>query len=257
MVSMWARCRALVFAGALPVLSAVSAAAAYGATVSAPANAEDDNNDPLERFNRAMFAFNETFDAWLLKPVARAYDATLPRPIKLGVANFFSNLATPGIALNDVLQSKFELGARDAGRFAVNSTLGLLGVLDVAQDMGLEPREEDFGQTLAVWGVGEGPYIVWPIIGPRTLRDSVGWAGDLLTNPATYIEDDPTRWWMRALDIVDLRARLLPAEKVLEAAAGEDKYIFVRAAYRQRRLYLIHDGQPPRERFFDDEPGAR
>lgn len=210
-------------------------------------------HDPFEPFNRAMFAFNEKFDAWLTKPVARGYDWLLPRPVKTGVGNFFSNLFQPAVAVNDLLQGKVRQSGRDAGRFVVNSTVGVLGLLDVATPLGLDARDEDWGQTLAVWGVGEGPYFVWPVIGPRYLRETFGWGLDWASKPVTYIADPVTGWSLVALEFTDVRARLLPAEKVIEQAAGDDKYLFIREAYRQRRLNLIHDGNPPRPRFFDDD----
>jgi len=215
---------------------------------------EEETYDPFEPFNRAMFAFNEKFDQWLLKPVAIGYDWLLPVPVKSGVGNFFSNLFQPAVAVNDLLQGKPTQSASDVGRFVVNSTAGVLGIFDVAKSIGLEPRDEDWGQTFAVWGIGEGPYFVWPIIGSRYLRDTFGWGFDFLSKPATYIQDPYTSWGLYGLELVDTRARLLPAEKVLNQAAGEDKYIFIREAYRQRRRNLIYDGNPPKPKFFDEEP---
>lgn len=217
--------------------------------------ASEETWDPFERFNRAMFSFNEKFDAWVLKPVAQGYDWALPGVVKTGIGNFFSNLLQPANAVNDLLQGKPADSARDLGRFVVNSTVGVVGLMDVAKSIGLEPREEDWGQTFAVWGVGEGPYFVWPIIGPRYLRETLGWGFDWASNPATYLEPVPS-WSARVLDIVDTRARLLPAERVLNQAAGEDKYLFIREAYRQRRQNLIYDGNPPRPKFFEDEAPA-
>jgi phospholipid-binding lipoprotein MlaA len=215
---------------------------------------EEETWDPLEPFNRAMFTFNEKFDAWLLKPVARGYDWLLPGPVKAGVGNFFSNLGQPSVAVNNLLQGKPAQAASDTGRFVVNSTIGVLGVFDVATSMGLEPRDEDWGQTFAVWGAKTGPYFVWPIIGPRTLRETVGWGFDWLSKPSSWIQDPYTSWGLVSVEFVDARARLLPAEKVLDAAAGDDKYLFIREAYRQRRMNLIYDGNPPKPKFFEDEP---
>ncbi len=220
-------------------------------------NAEDlqdeETWDPFEGFNRAVFSFNEKFDAWLLKPVAQGYDWLLPGPVKAGVGNFFSNLFQPAVAVNSLLQGKPADSGRDTGRFLINSTVGLLGFIDVAKSVGFEPREEDWGQTFAVWGITEGPYFVWPIIGPRYLRDTVGWGFDWVSHPVTYLDPVPS-WSARSLDIVDIRARLLPAEKVLDQAVGDDKYIFIREAYRQRRQSLVYDGNPPKPKFFDEEP---
>jgi phospholipid-binding lipoprotein MlaA len=218
--------------------------------------AGEETSDPFESFNRAMFAFNEKFDAWLLKPAAQGYDFVMPELIKQGIGNFFRNIIQPSIAVNDLLQGKVAQSARDTGRFLVNTTFGVLGFMDVAKPLGLEPRDEDWGQTFAVWGAGDGPYFVWPIIGPRTLRDTFGFGFDWVSNPVTYARDPYWKWGLYATDLVDTRARLLPAEKVIEQAAGEDKYIFIREAYRQRRRNLIYDGNPPKPKFFEDELDA-
>jgi len=218
------------------------------------ASLDEETWDPFEPFNRAMFSFNEKFDEWLLKPVARGYDRIMPDVAKLGVGNFFSNLIQPRVALNNLLQGKFAQSGRDAGRFLVNSTAGILGFVDVAESVGLEPWEEDFGQTFAAWGMNDGPYFVWPIIGPRYARDTLGFGFDWLTNPVTYVEPPAASWGLWGIDTVDARARFLPAEKVLKQAMGEDKYIFIREAYRQRRRNLIYDGNPPKPAFFEDEP---
>jgi len=215
---------------------------------------DDETWDPFEPFNRAMFTFNEKFDEWLLKPVAKGYDWVLPDVVKQGVGNFFSNLVQPRVAVNDLLQGKLAKSGNDIGRFMVNSTVGILGFIDVAKSMGLEPNDEDWGQTFAVWGMSNGPYFVWPIIGPRYARDTLGVGLDWLSNPITYVEPPSTSWGLWGLDIVDIRTRYLPAEKVLDQAMGEDKYTFIREAYRQRRRNLIYDGNPPKPSFFEDEP---
>ena len=226
-----------------------------GCTAAGVRDTADDEEtwDPFEPFNRAMFTFNEKFDDWLLKPVAKGYDWLLPQPVKNGVGNFFTNLSQPASAVNNLLQGKPKDSAKDLGRFVINSTVGVLGLMDIARDIGLEPREEDWGQTFAVWGVGEGPYFVWPIIGPRSLRETFGWALDWYSTPQAYVQDPYTHWGSRSLDVVDIRARLLPAEKVVDTAAGEDKYIFIREAYRQRRRSLVYDGNPPKPKFFEEE----
>jgi phospholipid-binding lipoprotein MlaA len=177
----------------------------------------------------------------------------MPDVAKQGVGNFFSNLVQPRVAVNDLLQGKFAQSGRDAGRFLVNSTVGILGLVDVAKSVGLEPKEEDWGQTFAVWGMRDGPYFVWPIIGPRYARDTLGFGFDWLSNPVTYVEPPAASWGLWGLDIVDTRARFLPAEKVLNQAMGDDKYIFIREAYRQRRRNLIYDGNPPKPSFFEDD----
>ena len=220
----------------------------------APVSTLDEETwDPFEPFNRAMFRFNETFDQWLLKPVARGYDRVMPRVAQQSVGNFFSNLIQPRVAVNSLLQGKFVQSARDTGRFLMNTTVGLLGFIDVAKSVGLDPKEEDWGQTFAVWGMHDGPYFVWPIIGPRYARDTLGFGFDWLSNPVTYVEPPAASWGLWSLDIVDTRARFLPSDNVIEQAAGNDKYIFIREAYRQRRRNLIYDGNPPKPSFIDDE----
>ena len=216
---------------------------------------EQDTYDPLERMNRAIYVFNDRFDRALLKPVAKGYDFITPDPVQHGVRRFFSNLWTPTVVVNDLLQGKFRQSAADTGRFLVNTTVGIAGLFDVAQHIGLKPHHEDFGQTLGVWGVGEGPYLVWPILGPKNLRDSGGWLGDFATYPVTYVNDPADRWALWAAELVDTRASLLGVSDVLQQAGGDDEYLFVREAYRQRRINQIYDGNPPQPKpaFFDDD----
>lgn len=225
-----------------------------GTSQSTATSAPDDETwDPYEPFNRAMFTFNEKFDQWLLKPLAQGYTWVLPGVVRQGIGNFFSNLVQPRVMVNDLLQGKFVQSGRDTGRFLVNSTVGLLGFVDVASAVGLEPTDENWGQTFAVWGMGEGPYFVWPFIGPHSLLDTVGVGFDWLSNPITYVPDNTVRWSLWTLDFVDIRSRLLPADAVIEQAAGDDKYVFIREAYRQRRRNQIYDGNPPKPSFFEDE----
>ncbi len=231
-----------------------SACTTLGTAPVSEAALDEETWDPFEPFNRAMFTFNEKFDQWLLKPVARGYDWVLPEVVKQGVGNFFSNLVQPRVAVNDLLQGKFLQSGRDTGRFLVNSTAGILGLVDVAKSVGLEPKEEDWGQTFAVWGMRDGPYFVWPIIGPRFARDTLGVGFDWLSNPVTYVNPPAASWELWGVDIVDARARFLPADKVIDQATGDDKYVFIREAYRQRRRNLIYDGNPPKPSFFEDEP---
>jgi phospholipid-binding lipoprotein MlaA len=226
-----------------------------GATPVSAAALDEETWDPIEPLNRTTSDFNGKFDRWLLKPVAKEYDRVMPSVGKQGVGNFFSNLAQPRVAVNSLLQGNFTQSARDGGRFLMNSTVGIFGFIDVAKTVGLEPREEDWGQTFAVWGVGEGPYLVLPVFGPRNARDTVGLGLDLASNPVSYFYplSSVVGQGLLGAEIVDTRARFLPAEKVLEQAAGDDKYIFVREAYRQRRRSLIYDGNPPKPAFIDDE----
>lgn len=203
--------------------------------------------DPIEGFNRAMYGFNEVVDKAVIKPVAQGYDAVLPSPVRTGVTNFFGNIADFFIGVNNLLQGKPGDAASDIGRVLVNSTVGILGLIDVASEMGMEKHEEDFGQTFGRWGVGDGAYVVLPFFGPRTVRDTAGLVVDVAADPVGNIDHVPTRNTLLALRIVDTRADLLPADKVIEEAAL-DKYAYVRDGYLQRRLNLIHDGNPPREK---------
>lgn len=236
---------------ALACLSLVGACATTGAP---PAPAETGNNDPLEPINRAVFDFNEGFDKYILKPVARGYDAGVHADIKRMVANFFSNLTQPVVAINALLQGKPRQSGQDTARFLIDTTLGFAGLFDAAESFDLPVNNEDFGQTLAVWGVADGPYLVLPILGPSNIRDGLGWLADQQIYLLNYHDDSAVIWGGRSLDIVDTRARFLPSDEVLRQAAGDDKYLFVREAYRQRRRNLIYDGNPPREEFISDDP---
>lgn len=222
-------------------------------------NEQDSARDPLEGFNRAMYTFNDKFDRYLLKPVAKGYRAITPKPVSRGISNFFSNLHDPGIMLNNLLQGKPKQAGSDLGRFLANTTLGIAGLFDVASKMGLEKHSEDFGQTLGKWGVGEGPYLVLPFLGPSNLRDGPALVVDWETYPPNHMEEQSTRNKLLVVEVVDKRAQFLEAGDILEQAAGQDPYIFVREAYRQRRINLIHDGNPPQAApppglFEDDEP---
>lgn len=200
-------------------------------------------DDPLERYNRAMFAVNDGVDRALVRPAAQIYEAVTPGFVRTGVGNFFGNLADVWIGFNNILQGKVGDGMSDWMRFMVNSTFGIFGLLDVASEMGLEKHDEDFGQTLAVWGVGEGPYVVLPLLGPRTLRDAAVLPVDMKGDPAWTISHGQTRAAVTALRVVHGRARLLPLDATLDEAL--DRYAFVRDSYLQRRRFLVHDGNPP------------
>jgi len=202
--------------------------------------------DPIEGFNRAMYAFNEGLDTVLIKPVAQGYDAVLPMPVRTGVTNFFGNIADFFIGVNNLLQGKPDQAVSDLGRVLVNSTFGILGLFDVATEAGLEKHEEDFGQTFGRWGIGDGAYVVIPVFGPRTLRDTAGLVLDVAVDPVANVSNVPTRNSLTALRLIDNRADLLPADKVIEEAAL-DKYAYVRDGYLQRRRNLVHDGNAPRE----------
>ncbi len=222
----------------------VAIAAAFAALLTGCATTAENPKDPYEGFNRAMFQVNEGIDV-VLKPVAQGYDTAAPLPVKAGVGNFFGNLSDAWTSVNNLLQGKGSDGLSDAGRFLINTTVGIGGVFDVASEMGLEKRSEDFGQTLAVWGVGEGPYFYWPIIGPRTTRDTFGWAVDTYADPVPHLNDVALRNSLTGVRLVDHRASLLPTDKVVEEAAF-DKYNYIRDAYLQNRRSEIKDGNSSR-----------
>lgn len=212
--------------------------------------------DPIEGFNRAMFAFNEGLDSAVVRPVASGYEAVLPSPVRTGVTNFFSNIEDLLIGVNNLLQGKGSEAFSDLGRVAINSTIGLLGLFDIASDAGLEKHDEDFGQTFGRWGVGNGAYVVIPVFGPRTARDTVGLVLDVAADPLTHLGAGDGRDVLLALRAVNDRANLLPADKVVEEAAL-DKYSYIRDGYLQRRRNLIHDGNAPREPEADAEQVER
>ncbi len=212
----------------------------------APAlQAEENPVDPYEGFNRAMFAVNEVLDQYALRPMAQVYDAAAPLPVKASVGNFFGNAGDLMVGVNSALQGKMADAGNDFFRLLINSTLGIFGLFDVASELGYYRNDEDFGQTLAVWGVDSGAYLYLPIFGPRTVRDTAGLLVDSYTDPIGQIDDVALRNSVRGLRIVNLRAGLLPADKVVEEAAL-DKYAYIRSAYLQRRKSQIYDGRPPR-----------
>jgi phospholipid-binding lipoprotein MlaA len=214
-------------------------------TVSACAttNGPTDERDPLERYNRAVFKFNETLDRAILKPVARGYRRVLPEPFNIAISNFFSNLGDIGVAVNNLLQLKVLNAASDVGRLAINTTLGLGGLFDVASRFGLRKHEEDFGQTMAYWGLGPGPYLMLPLFGPSTVRDAPGRVVDGYVDPVVYLNNIP-RISLFGARVVDYRADLLKTEETLDEIAL-DRYIAIRNAFLDRREFLVHDGNPP------------
>lgn len=208
--------------------------------------------DPLESINRSIYKFNDSVDKAVIKPVARGYQAVMPTVGRIMVTNFFSNLDDVVVTANDLLQLKLVQGFSDGMRFFVNSTVGVFGLIDVASTGDLKKHNEDFGQTLGKWGVGNGPYLVLPILGPSTLRDSVGDYVDTIPDPIYQIEHMRTRNQVYTTKKVNRRAGLLDQEKVLDEAMI-DPYEFVRDAYLLRRLSQVYDGNPPRERYDDEE----
>ncbi len=208
--------------------------------------------DPFEKFNRHVFAFNEDVDRALLKPIAKTYKAIVPAPVNKGIGNFFSNLNDVVVVTNDILQLKFKQAILDASRLLLNSTIGIFGLFDVAAQNDLPKNYEDFGQTLGYWGIKSGPYLILPLFGPSTIRDTLGWGVDTWLDPRVYYansEHANVRNFVistNVLKTVDGRARLLDMEQILETAAL-DKYSYLRNAYLQRREYLVYDGNPPKK----------
>jgi phospholipid-binding lipoprotein MlaA len=195
--------------------------------------------DPWEGFNRAMFRFNDTLDTYALKPLAQGYRAVTPQFLEDGVHNVFGNVGDVGNLANNLLQGKLHNAGVDTGRLIFNTTFGLLGFFDVAKHMGLRKNDEDFGQTLGVWGLDSGPYLVIPFLGPSTVRDATGRVPDSFLTPYPYIDHVPTRNVTRGVQVVDTRANLLQAERLISG----DKYVFIRNAYLQSREFKIKDGQ--------------
>ena len=209
------------------------------AMASSAQSSEVKDPDPYESFNRKSHSFNDTLDKYIARPAAKIYTSTLPDPVEKGVVNFFSNLDELTNIMNDLLQAKFGQAANDTGRFLINSTLGIGGLFDVAERAGLPKSEgEDFGQTLGAWGIGEGPYLMLPLVGPSTLRDAPSKYIDSFANPVSHLEDASARNSIRLVGLVSARAELLG----LDDAISGDSYLFVRDVYLQRRDYLVKDG---------------
>lgn len=206
-----------------------------------------DPRDPLEPMNRAIHNFNEGLDRVVMKPVAQGYKTVMPTFAQTGVRNFFSNLNDVTVLANDILQFKLESSTSDVLRLGINSTFGFLGLLDIASEMGLHKRSEDFGQTLGLWGVGNGPYLVLPFFGPSSFRDGAGLMVDLTyTDLLTQVDDIPTRNQVWLVRTVSRRAELLDAKNAIDAAAL-DPYEFSRDLYLAHRRGQVHDGKPPAE----------
>ncbi len=208
-------------------------------------------SDPWEPLNRRIHNFNQGVDKVSFKPLAKGYQRVLPETMQRGVNNFSKNLLGPLFIINNFLQGKFRRGFSETGRFLANSTWGILGLVDVGADLGMEPYREGFGQTLAVWGVPDGPYVVVPILGPRTLRGAVTIPLFFLADPLHYVDDDTLRWSIYAVRAVDLRANLFTAEALIEDSF--DRYLTIRESYLQHQQFLIYDGDPPEDDdFYDD-----
>lgn len=218
---------------------------ALGVVCAAPAAAQE---DPFEPMNRKIFAFNDTVDGWVLRPVARGYDRATPKPVKRSIGNFFDNLYTPVVAVNQVLQGKPKRGLEDITRFLVNSTVGIGGLFDIAGRNGLPRHDEDFGQTLAVWTGAQGPFLTLPFRGPATTSHAVGMVFDAFISPLRLLSPNRDRMIVMAVDIVDTRAGLLSTERLISG----DRYLFIRDAYLQNRQYQVDDGAMDEDPFMDD-----
>jgi phospholipid-binding lipoprotein MlaA len=215
-------------------------------SASVPARAAGTVSDPWESLNRKTFAFNEFLDRNFLKPAAKGYQAVTPEPVDTSVTNFFSNLREVPSFVNHLAQARPKDAAADAGRFILNTTVGVLGLFDVASKVGIEQKNSDFGLTLGRWGIGSGPYLVLPFLGPSTVRDAAGQTLDVFSYPVVYLEA-PAEIPVRALEIIDGRADLLETEKLITG----DRYTFLRNLYVQRRQFLL--GGKVAEPSFDDE----
>ncbi|MGR9100883.1 MAG: MlaA family lipoprotein [Gammaproteobacteria bacterium] len=226
------------------LLSGVVAAILIG--LNGCATTATDPRDPMEGWNRKVQSFNDGLDDYVMTPVGKGYRWVMPSFADKGVTNFFRNLDDIGVTINDFLQFKFKQGGMDVSRFLVNTTVGVAGFVDVATMIDLPKHNEDFDQTLGVWGLPTGPYLVLPFFGPSSPRGAVGLVGDIASNPLTYIGIPAASFGAGVLNAVDVRADNLSTEKIAEEAAL-DRYEFFRDAYLQRREYLVYDGNVPDE----------
>lgn len=234
------------------VLVAAAIASISGCAGTNATRKEAVNPDPFEGFNRTMYEVNDFGDRYLAQPVAQAYEAGTPRVFRMGANNFLENLRYPITIVNDFLQGKIAQGGRDLARFAINSTVGLFGFFDPASAAGLEIHDEDFGQTFAVWGLPQGPYLVVPVFGPYTLSSGIGdLAGTQLSLIIQKPDDTGVRNALMIWYLVHRRYSLLPADEQLRQAF--DPYIFLRDAYLQNRRYKIYDGHPPYDDLYPED----
>jgi phospholipid-binding lipoprotein MlaA len=226
--------------------------ALLGACASSVPEDQRSESDPWETLNRSIYSFNTNVDKATLKPLAKGYEKVIPKPVRRGISNFFRNLGTPASSVNNFLQGKPSRGFSELGRFVFNSTLGVGGIFDVATAGGLEAQFEDFGQTAAVWGVPDGPYVMIPFMAPSTLRDTLLFPLFIVSSPLYHYDNTSVRDKLYVLRAIDVRARLLPAEKILEES--KDPYITLRESYLQNREYEIYDGEPPEQEdeFYDE-----
>jgi phospholipid-binding lipoprotein MlaA len=227
-------------------------AAALSACAGNPEKAgERSTADPWEPLNRPIYRFNDTLDKVIIKPIAKGYEFIIPSVIRQGVTNFSRNLRTPLVGINNLLQGKGKAATNDLGRFLMNSSFGVGGIFDLATPAGFDQNDEDFGQTLAVWGVPSGPYVVVPLLGSNTLRDALMIPANVFADPLFHVKNRSVRDKIYGLRLIDVRQRLFAAERLMKDS--QDKYLTVRESFLQRREYLIYDGNPPvDEDFYDD-----
>ena len=226
--------------------------------VTLPPNSKRSPQDPWESWNRGVYRVNDKLDRAVLKPVAKTYVRAVPAPARTGISNVLSNLKMTTVMINDGLQGKFRAAAVDLARFALNLTVGFGGLLDPATQAGLARNDEEFGQTLGVWGVPAGPFLELPFLGPSDVRDGPARIVDFFTGPLHYTRNAEVGWGIFGMGLVDLRADLLTLEPTLNTVY--DPYAFIRDAYLQRRAYLISDGkvsdEPLEDPGADDSPAA-
>lgn len=243
------------------IISIILGACAGPTSIIRDENTSDQSDeDPWEPLNRGIYTVNDGLDKVALKPVAKGYRKVLPAFVRRGVANFYANLRTPLTIINQVLQGKARAAFSDTGRLLLNSTVGIGGLFDPATSAGLEQHNEDFGQTLATWGVPDGPFVMVPLLGPRMLRDAVTIPLNLFAHPLFHYENTSVRDKLWGLEAINVRTRLLAADTFLEDSF--DPYVTIRDAYQQNRRYLIYDGEPPEDydeyldEFLEEDPAV-
>ncbi|HEX4869453.1 MAG TPA: VacJ family lipoprotein [Moraxellaceae bacterium] len=241
--------RGLLLALALLATPALAEEVATPAAATTPAAR---NPDPWEVVNRRVFRFNDRLDRYAFKPVAKGYRKVVPRQLRSGIGNFFRNLKMPVVMLNDLLQGKVRAAGHDVSRFFVNSTLGFVGFVDASSVLGIPRNDEDFGQTLAVWGVPQGPYVVLPFFGPSTTRDTGGLVVDLVTDPVSWEFEEGVTASLWALKVTNTRANLLDVEEIIQG----DRYLFIRDLYLQSRDFAVKDGRVESDPFLDEDSDA-
>ena len=241
------------FPGRLIVFGIVALTMLSGCAGNIPAAPKDQRAeyDPWEPLNRRIYNFNDGLDAVTFKPLAKGYQKLMPELVERGVHHFSVNLLGPLYIINNFLQGKPDRGVNEIGRFVINSVVGICGLIDVATPMGLDSNPETFGQTFSVWGIPDGPYVVVPILGPRTLTTAIAAPFDFAADPTFYLDDSTEKWIVYGIRSVDLRMQLFPAEDLIEDSF--DRYLTIRESYLQNLRFRIYDGNPPEDDDFYDE----